>query len=288
MQNIRLLEVDGHTMAALVYNEHQQTRPIIFIHGLAGAIDFWEHVQITYVQRNCRWYSVSLPGHFPATLSTNLKYRDFNDDTTADMTFNAIHELVGDEPFVLVGISAGAYMALNVASKYPDTVHALACIDGFAAGDWIRRKSPVRTRLVFPLLVKLLHMFIMRNQRAYLRECYNNVGSVENARQNISDLDTLILKNFPSYQQLSARDLTYYARQLWKVDISHRLSNIACPTLLVHGDCDGIVPYAQGQQIFNFIPHAEFITLQGLGHVPMWENPPVFEDIFTPWLEKVL
>jgi pimeloyl-ACP methyl ester carboxylesterase len=288
MKDTHLINIDGHTMAATSYNQDKDSIPVIFIHGLTGAIDFWETVQIPYVNECCRWYSLSLPGHHPAAFASRFKSSEFNDDTIADLTYAAIQELVGDQKFVLIGISAGGYMALNVASKYPDATYALACIDGFAVGDWIRKSSPVRTRLVFPPLVKILHLILIRSEKVYLKECYNNIYSLENARQNISDVDCLILKNFSSYKNLSARDITYYARRLWTVDIRHRLSNITCPTLLIHGDQDAIVPYEQGKRVLEYLPDAEFVTLEGIGHVPMWEDPAAFEEVFVQWLKKVM
>jgi pimeloyl-ACP methyl ester carboxylesterase len=46
------------------------------------------------------------------------------------------------------------------------------------------------------------------------------------------------------------------------------------PTLLVWGDQDKTIPYATSAKVLNAIPQARLVTLPGLGHLPVVENPP--------------
>lgn len=45
------------------------------------------------------------------------------------------------------------------------------------------------------------------------------------------------------------------------------LSQIKCPTLVIHGDADVLVPYPNGQNLANKISNAEFLTVPGAGHI---------------------
>jgi pimeloyl-ACP methyl ester carboxylesterase len=44
------------------------------------------------------------------------------------------------------------------------------------------------------------------------------------------------------------------------------LARIACPTLVIHGDADPLVPFACGQDTARRIPGAQFVAIPGMGH----------------------
>jgi len=56
-------------------------------------------------------------------------------------------------------------------------------------------------------------------------------------------------------------------------DRSKRLSKVTAPTLIVHGDLDPLIPYPNGVALAKLIPNSTLITLEGCGHLPMWEVP---------------
>ena len=51
-----------------------------------------------------------------------------------------------------------------------------------------------------------------------------------------------------------------------EVDLSDELSQIKCPTLIIHGDADTTVPIAFGRALVARIPTASFVTRSGVGH----------------------
>lgn len=65
------------------------------------------------------------------------------------------------------------------------------------------------------------------------------------------------------------------------------LSRIVCPTLVLHGDADPLVPIACGQDTARRIPGARFVTVPGMGH----DLPPQVVDIvlshLLPFLQTV-
>jgi pimeloyl-ACP methyl ester carboxylesterase len=46
------------------------------------------------------------------------------------------------------------------------------------------------------------------------------------------------------------------------------ITQIAVPTLVIHGEDDVIVPFALGRAVADAIPGAEFVALPDTGHVP--------------------
>jgi len=56
-------------------------------------------------------------------------------------------------------------------------------------------------------------------------------------------------------------------------DTHERLGQIDLPTLVIHGDTDRLLAYANGREIAALIPGARLETLEGVGHMFWWEQP---------------
>ena len=59
-------------------------------------------------------------------------------------------------------------------------------------------------------------------------------------------------------------------------DLRELATKLRCPTLVIHGDEDGRVPYARGQEIASLIPHARLLTIGAGGHLMMARDPVAF------------
>ena len=62
-------------------------------------------------------------------------------------------------------------------------------------------------------------------------------------------------------------------------DFSDRLPDISCPTLIVWGENDEIVPVADAHEYEQLIPGARKVIFEDTGHVPMLERPARFNRI---------
>jgi pimeloyl-ACP methyl ester carboxylesterase len=58
-------------------------------------------------------------------------------------------------------------------------------------------------------------------------------------------------------------------------DRTERLARVACPTLVIHGRVDPLVPLAGGEATAKAVPGAELLILDEMGHdlpEPLWET----------------
>jgi 3-oxoadipate enol-lactonase len=56
-------------------------------------------------------------------------------------------------------------------------------------------------------------------------------------------------------------------------DTHARLGQIDLPTLVIHGDVDRLLVYANGREIAALVPGARLETLESIGHMFWWEQP---------------
>ncbi len=69
-------------------------------------------------------------------------------------------------------------------------------------------------------------------------------------------------------------------------DITDRLGEIACPTLIVQGTEDILVPVGDAYEFARHIPHAATLILEDTGHVPMFERPLTFNRALLEFLDQ--
>jgi pimeloyl-ACP methyl ester carboxylesterase len=62
------------------------------------------------------------------------------------------------------------------------------------------------------------------------------------------------------------------------------LEAVRCPTLVVHGDLDRLVPLASVDALRELRPDFTIEIFDDVGHAPQLEVPERFMDIVGPWL----
>ena len=75
-------------------------------------------------------------------------------------------------------------------------------------------------------------------------------------------------------------------RALLRYNFRDRLSEIACPTLVVQGTEDVLVPLGDAREFEKRIPRATSLVLEDTGHVPMLERPITFNRALLEFLEQ--
>lgn len=287
----REIDIEGHRIVASAFNEEKDGIPVIFIHGITTSINFWEAIQTPIFKENFRWYSLSLPGHYPARLPIEFRKESLTEDMLAQVLMTAIREIVNEEKIILVGHSTGGFAALNIAARNPEIIAGVISISGFAQGKWkgalgmlqkLARFGPIG-RVLFKTNLKILgsYRFIYRigvGLYANDRRAMNSFPGFE------STLDLV----YPDAQQLDRNAMIPFFNRLPDIDISQLLPNVTSPTLVLAGDRDPIVPPEQSRLISERVPNAELVLLEGSGHLPMFERPVEYNRAITEWVQKIM
>ncbi|VTU26750.1 Arylesterase [Variovorax sp. PBS-H4] len=174
--------------------------------------------------------------------------------------FVAVLDAVGAERVALVGISAAAMTVLRLAAEQPQRVTHLVTAGGFA-----------ESLVDDPRLVKrvAIESELLRDWPAYIDWFMATIFSEPHSTKPYED--------GAHYAWATRPDWLAWCRNAWRDnDVRDLARRVACPTLVIHGDEDGRVPYAKGREIHGLVAGSEFLTIGGGGHVTAARDPVVF------------
>ena len=64
-------------------------------------------------------------------------------------------------------------------------------------------------------------------------------------------------------------------------------SNITIPTLLVRGRVSDLLSEAGAQDLLRLVPHAEYVDVEGAGHMVAGDKNDLFNDAIVNFLDRL-
>jgi 3-oxoadipate enol-lactonase len=172
-------------------------------------------------------------------------------------------------PAHVVGISMGGMIAQELTIRHPDLVDKLVLVSTTAGGP-----TSVNAK---PEVGALLMRTGGEDIETRVRRIYTLIAAEGYMAAHPEDLDCMVEHSLA--MPMSAES---YQRQLmacmghFQHGVDEQLGKIAAPTLVIHGDCDPLIPYANGQYLAAHIPGARLSTYPGVGHLAPIEAPERF------------
>jgi pimeloyl-ACP methyl ester carboxylesterase len=162
--------------------------------------------------------------------------------------------------FNLLGTSMGGYVALEVIRQAPDRVRALALVSTSARADTAEQLDARRRQLrvveggrftalvdaAFPSVVAARHETAPA-LLALWRDMAATVGPDVFRRQQKAVMD--------------------------RVDARALLPSISCPTMILHGGEDRLIPLDRAREMADAIPGAQLVVIERAGHLLFSEQP---------------
>ena len=176
--------------------------------------------------------------------------------------FVAVLDALQVDRAAIVGISATAMVALRLAAEQPARVSHLVIAGGYAA-----------RLLSNPAAVQATQAVMQRMRDdwpGYLDEFFTVVFSEPHSTKAYED---------GVVRSGAATDGATVAMGLagWLgTDMRPQARQVRCPTLVIHGDDDRRVPYADGERIAALVPGAQLLTIGGGGHLLQARDPVAF------------
>jgi len=252
------------------YETAGRGRPLVMIMGLGANADWWGPGTIDALARHFRVLAFdnrdagrSSPAAAPYTI------RDMADDTVALM------DHVGMDRAHVVGASMGGMIAQELALGYPDKVDrlVLACTTpGQSSG------IPPTPEAMADLMRDRSNLSVAEVAQSLVRVLFSPAWVAANSSRLPEILARL------GEHPISAEG---YQRQLLAIsrfEAGPRLGEIRCPTLVMHGTADPLVPVENGRILARLIPGARLELFEGAAHGFLTEQPERFLSVLTDFL----
>lgn len=276
------LNIKGHI---LTYNEHSKgDTTFILINGWSSFQYFWNPV-IDFFKPLGRIVTLDLLGHAPARVPEDFNHLEVEE--LIEIQAEAIRKIADGKKVHLIGHSAGGFVVVGVASKYPELVESVVSICPAVHGPVRGFLYPVK--MGYELLQTGLMSFI---QKAVMMPFFSMELFFSFAVKDKSEfferpeIKYFLKKYHQFFQLLDPRIMGIYLLMFDKADLRPYARNVRVPTLILVGKEDRVVPAEQGIELANIIPNAELVVLENSGHVPTLEEREETLGIILDWLRE--
>jgi len=232
---------------------------ILFIHGFGSSLHTWDE-WTTALEARFRVVRFDLPGN---GLSDPDPADDYTDERSLQLIV-AVMDSLGLQKAAIAGHSIGGRMAWTFAARHPQRVERLVLIapDGFAsAGFDYGRAAEV------PLSMDLMRYALPKPLlKISLAPAYADPSIMTPA---LATRYHEMMLAPGARQAMLAR-----MRQTVLTDPVPLLRAIQAPTLLIWGEQDAMIPFANSSDYLRTLPNARLAALPGVGHLPQEERAP--------------
>jgi 3-oxoadipate enol-lactonase len=237
---------------------------LVFLHGVGGGHAAWDEQVGHFSRLGYECVAWDQPGYGAAPTVAPYSF---------ESVAGALRDVLGDKPSVLVGHSMGGLVAQEAYARYPEKIAALALTftsaafvgsSDFSAKFVAERLDPLDAGATMSELAARV-MPQMGGRKAV-------AGSVERAKRIMAELS-------PDTYRKAVRMLTSFDRR-------PELPKIAVPTLLIAGTDDRTAPPSIMERMAAKIPNAEYVLLDGCGHLGPMDQPAEFNAALEQFLSK--
>lgn len=255
-------------------------RAVVFVHGLGGSWQNWlENVPAT-AAAGYRVIALDLPGfgrsEMPVEPITITSLARSVDD---------LCDALGLSSVAVVGNSMGGFAAAEMAIRHPDRVERLVLVDAAGISTALGR-NPISERVGKFLVTGVIGGGGQAPSKSQLQAMLRRPGFVHLAMGAVARHPTLLSRELLAEQILSvgAPGFMPALDAIINYEFLDRLGEIACPTLVVQGTEDVLVPLGDAFEYERRIPKATTLILEDTGHVPQFERPGTFNRALLEFL----
>lgn len=238
---------------------------LLFLHGVGGGHAAWDRQIPYFTARGHRVLAWDQPGYGGAPLV---------EPYDLDQVAAALKRQIGNEPVVLVGHSMGGFVAQEAYARFPAPIRGLAlCFTsaafGGAGSDFARQFVAAR---VAPLEQGKTMAEIAARLMPSMRGSRSDPAGLALAERIMAGIP-------PETYRKAVHLLTTFDRRA-------ELAAIRVPTLLIAGSDDPVAPAAVMERMAQKVPDAEYVLLEGCGHLGPMDQPDLFNETLAGFLER--
>lgn len=236
--------------------------PLLFLHGVGGGHHAWERQLPYFSALGYPSHAWDQPGYGH---SASVEPYDLE---RICASLARLIESLGGEPVVLVGHSMGGLIAQEAYVRHPGLIRAMALC--FTSPAFAGSGSDFTKQFIAARLDPLDQGKTMAEIAAQL---IPTMGS------NSKLAEQIMASVPPETYRKAVRLLTTFDRR-------KELADIKVPTLLVAGSDDKTAPPAMMERMAQKIPRAEYVLLEGCGHLGPMDQPDAFNAALSSFLAR--
>lgn len=255
-------------------------RPIVFLHGAALNAHTWDVVCLALRQQyHC--YAMDQRGHGESAWAEDA---DYSGEAHRGDIEAFVDHLTLDQ-FVLVGHSMGGFNSFNYAFHHSHRLAALVLVD---AGPSMLVKGArrivdfVSQTAELDSLEEVIQKAIEFNPRRDPRLLRRSL--LHNFRQNANGKWTRKTDLRMWHGNLNRE----HERERLKERFLQAATRISCPTLIVQGSLSDVFTTEDAQKLATQFSQGHFAQVGEAGHTVQGDNPRVFANVLSQFLDKVL
>lgn len=246
------------TGVPIAYRRQGQGETVVLLHG-AGFTRMWIPLY-QMLAAGCDFIAPEQPGFGETPLPK--WFRSFDDLT---ILYDQLFEQLGLGHIHLIGFSMGGWAAAEFASFYPRRLKSLTLI------------TPVGLRLLDNPGVDIFQLAPVE----LMDRLFQDKSVMQEFLPDPDDFD----EGIHLYSEFSAA-----ARLMWapryNLALERRLQRLACPTLVIGGENDRLVPNEMSDRYAEVLPHSRLVRLPGTGHEPCLERPRELADTLLGFVQE--
>lgn len=253
----------------LAYYTSGHGTPTLMIQGLGGRAADWGSVPARLAPR---FEVITFDNR--GTGKSDKPDTEYSLDVMADEAV-AVLQAAGHEQAHVVGVSMGGMIAQLVALRHPQRVRKLVLLSTTPGGSHAVAPTAAAMAALVPDMTQPPEQIVRSAMRAI-------------TAPGFTEAHPEVLQEIVQTAMGAPTPQFVFVRQMAAIMASDRyadLPTIQTPTLVLHGDADPLVPFANGQTLAARIPGAQLVTLRGCGHLAMWEQPDELARVLLNFLD---
>lgn len=274
--------------AKLYYEVHGDKGPIIVCsNGLACPINHW-HNQVELFAKNHRVLVYDLRGHHKSSKGLIKKI-------TMDLLARDISSIVKKEfgekgKASFWGHSYGVPISLKVASLYPEVCNSLVLINGFYKNpfdEFINVKQgieAIEALKIFSYSAPDLSRWLWSNiaDSKFFAFISGITGGFNLERVPTEDIEIYT----KAVASMNLQTFFNHFKALLRCDFTEEASNIKCPSLIIQGERDELIPKAQSIELSQIVQKGFYHEVKEGSHCTQLDVPIKLNSLIKEFLDK--
>ncbi len=254
------------------YRAEGEGAPVILIHGAGNDAAEWQH-NIEQLSQHYRVYALDLPGYGLSDKPRTSYSLEFFTSFLVDFM-----KALGLEQASLMGVSLGGAISVAFALAHPQRVAHLV----LANSACLARGVSSQFWLTVP---HWAYQFARRGARTILRLVQSTLSN--ESRSSVDELDRQAHERERLFRRI--RTTWSVVRNLagmggTRVVFQERLHEISCPTLIIWGAQDKVIPVRHAYLAHERITNSKLHVFEQCGHEPQRDRAADFNRVVLDFL----